>query len=225
MRELWRAIQIFLEFLYGFRRLHFVGPCVTVFGSARFGEEHRYYQLARDVARALVESGFAVMTGGGPGVMEAANRGAVEAGGFSVGCNIQLPFEQKPSNYLHLVLDFPHFFVRKVMLVKYSRGFVVLPGGFGTMDELFETLSLIQTKKISDFPLVVMGSDYWRPLLLFIRESMIAEGTISEGDPDLMFLTDSPEEAARYIVEHARADDKWRLRPGKLKRKMRRPAA
>lgn len=222
--ELVRAVRILFEFLYGFRRLHFVGPCVTVFGSARFEEGHPYYELARDVGRRLVGEGFTVMTGGGPGIMEAANRGAMEGDGFSVGCNIDLPFEQDPNPYLHLFLEFRYFFVRKVMLVKYSQGFIALPGGFGTMDEIFETATLIQTGKISGFPCVLMGSAYWQPLLDFIAGSMREEGTISESDVDIVFVTDSPAEAASYIARNAPgAWPKWGLRKSKLKRSLRQP--
>ena len=199
---------------------------MTVFGSARFKEDHRYYAMGREVGRALAGKGFTVMTGGGPGVMEAANRGAVEADGFSVGCNIELAFEQEPNPYLHLFLEFPHFFVRKVMLVKYSHGFVALPGGFGTMDEVFETLTLIQTGMISDFPCVLMGREYWQPLLDFVRETMVGEGTISELDLQRVFLTDSAQEAAEHIARKARsADRRWGLRPKKLRRRLRRPIA
>ncbi|HEY1270011.1 MAG TPA: TIGR00730 family Rossman fold protein, partial [Candidatus Binatia bacterium] len=151
-RELVRAIKIFCEFMRGFRTLHFVGPCVTVFGSARFRDDHEYYRMARDVGARLARAGFTVMTGGGPGIMEAANRGAKEAGGRSIGCNIELPEEQKPNPYLDKWITFRHFYVRKVMLVKYSYAFVALPGGFGTLDEIFETAVLIQTGKIKEFP-------------------------------------------------------------------------
>ncbi|MFN6195909.1 MAG: TIGR00730 family Rossman fold protein, partial [Planctomycetota bacterium] len=163
--ELVRVVRIGAEFIKGFRALHFLPPCVTVFGSARFREDNRWYGMARDVGAGLARAGFTVMTGGGPGIMEAANRGAREAGGLSVGCNITLPHEQKHNPYLDRFVEFRYFFVRKVMLVKYSYAFVVLPGGFGTMDELFEAATLIQTRKIEDFPLVLMGTEYWRPLL------------------------------------------------------------
>src|ERR1700693_3713455 len=163
--ELKSVLTILVEFIRGFRALHFVGPCVTVFGSARFSEDHPYYALAREVGRRLARMGFTVMTGGGPGIMEAANRGAKDEGGFSVGCNIELPVEQKLNPYVDRSVTFRHFFVRKLMLVKYSYAFVVMPGGVGTMDELFEALTLIQTKKIADFPLVLMDRAYWRLLL------------------------------------------------------------
>ncbi|MFN0133614.1 MAG: TIGR00730 family Rossman fold protein [Phycisphaerales bacterium] len=199
--ELARALRIFIEFIRGFRSLHFVGPCVTVFGSARFPQGHRYYELARDVGKGIASLGLTTMTGGGPGVMEAANRGAQEAGGTSIGCNIKLPMEQKPNPYLDRFVEFRYFFVRKVMLVKYSYAFVVLPGGFGTLDELFEALTLIQTRKISNFPVILMGTDFWAPLLTFLRERFVAEGTIDPADADLLFVTDSADEAIRVLAE------------------------
>ena len=201
--ELGRAIRIFREFMRGFRALHFVGPCVTVFGSARFGEDHRYYQLARAVGGRLAEEGFTVITGGGPGIMEGANRGAKEAGGISIGCNIQLPMEQMPNPYLDEWVTFRYFFVRKLMLVKYSYAFVILPGGFGTLDELFETSTLVQTKKIENFPLVIMGKEFWEPLLNALEETMVVEKTIDREDLDRFILTDSPEEAVTAIREIA----------------------
>ncbi len=199
--EFLRVIKIGAEFIKGFRRLHFVGPCVTVFGSARFKEDHRYYHLARDVAARISKLGFTIMTGGGPGIMEAANRGARDAGGPSIGCNITLPMEQEPNPYLDRFIEFRYFFVRKVMLVKYSYAFVVLPGGFGTLDELFEAVTLMQTDKIQDFPIVLMGVDYWQPLLDFIRDRMLIEKTIHPHDLDLLFVTDSPEEAVDRIAD------------------------
>jgi uncharacterized protein (TIGR00730 family) len=201
--ELARTFRIAAEFVRGFRKLHFVGPCVTVFGSARFCADHRYYVLARDVGRRLARAGFTVMTGGGPGIMEAANRGAKEAGGRSIGCNIDLPGEQSPNPYLDLMVEFHYFFVRKVMLVKYSYAYVALPGGFGTMDEIFEALTLIQTGKMSDFPLVVMGTEYWGPLLDFLKKTMVPAGTIEAKDVDRLVLTDSPEEAVNLILRSA----------------------
>jgi uncharacterized protein (TIGR00730 family) len=200
--ELGRAIRVFREMVYGFRKLHFVGPCVTVFGSARFGEDHPYYRMAREVGRYLAESGFTVMTGGGPGVMEAANRGAKDVGGRSVGVNIVLPQEQRPNPYLDTWIEFEHFFVRKLMLVKYSYAFVVLPGGFGTMDELFEVLTLIQTGKVKDFPVALMGTDYWRPLLDQLR-SMVSAHTIDAWDLDKLIVTDNPGEAVSAITDIA----------------------
>ena len=198
LRELLRALRIFCEFIRGFRALHFVGPCVTVFGSARFSETHRYYELARRVGALLARDGFTVMTGGGPGIMEAANRGAKEAGGRSIGCNIELPKEQQPNAYLDQWVTFRHFFVRKVMLVKYSYAFIAMPGGFGTLDEVTEAATLIQTGKINHFPLVLMGVEFWKPLLDFMRGTLIKEGTIGPDDVDFL-VTDSPEEAAAHV--------------------------
>jgi uncharacterized protein (TIGR00730 family) len=197
------ALRIFWEFIRAFRKLHFVGPCVTVFGSARIGEGSDYYQMARDVGRGLAGAGFTVMTGAGPGIMEGANRGAKDAGGYTVGCNIDLPLEQAPNRYLDLRLDFRHFFVRKVMLVKYSYAFVVLPGGFGTLDEVFEAATLVQTGKIQDFPIVLMGSEFWSPLLAGVRDSMVREGTIDADDLRLLYLTDSPDAAVSFIRDTA----------------------
>lgn len=201
--ELARAIRIFWEILGGFRALHFVGPCVTVFGSARFTEDQPYYRLARQVGGELVRAGFTVMTGGGPGIMEAANRGAKEAGGRSVGCNIELPQEQRPNPYLDKWVTFRHFAVRKMMLVKYSYAFIALPGGFGTLDEIFETATLIQTHKIEDFPLVFMGQEYWKPLLAFFRDRLLLEKTIDPIDANRILVTDSAEEAVRSITDIA----------------------
>ncbi len=211
--ELVSAGRIFFEFLRGFRKLHFVGPCVTVFGSARFPEDHVYYQLAREVGGKLANAGFTVMTGGGPGIMEAANRGAREAGGPSIGCNIELPCEQEPNPYLDEWVEFDHFFVRKVMLVKYSYAFVVLPGGFGTMDEIFETLTLVQTGKSMDLPVIVMGSEYWSEMIDFVSGTMVREGTISPEDAERWTITDSPEEAVSAIVQAANAQFHLDLKP------------
>jgi uncharacterized protein (TIGR00730 family) len=199
--EIARLFRILSDFMRGFRALHFLDPVVTVFGSARFPESHRYYALAREVGRRLGEAGFTVMTGGGPGVMEAANRGAREGGGTSVGCNIELPHEQKPNPYLDLFVEFRYFFVRKVMLVKYSTAFVCMPGGFGTMDEIFETATLIQTGKILGFPLILVGREYWTPLLDFLAGSMVPEGTVSAAETQLLTVTDDPTAAVAQIVE------------------------
>ena len=185
----------------GFRALHFAGPCVTVFGSARFAETHPYYVLARQVGVELAKAGFTVMTGGGPGIMEAANRGAKDVGGRSIGCNIELPLEQKPNAYLDQWITFHHFFVRKVMLVKYSYAFIALPGGFGTLDEIFETATLIQTAKIREFPLVLMVREFWRPMLDFLHERMVAEKTIDQADVDRLIVTDSAGEAVEAITD------------------------
>jgi uncharacterized protein (TIGR00730 family) len=201
--ELWRTAGIFFEIMRGIRSFHFLGPCVTVFGSARFKEDHRFYVLAREAGKLLARAGFTVMTGGGPGIMEAANRGAKETGGYSVGCNIELPQEQQPNPYLHRWVTFQHFYVRKLMLLKYSYAFIALPGGFGTMDEIFETATLIQTHKIKDFPLVLIGKDYWRPLLDFLRDRLLVEKTIDAPDAERFLVTDSPEEAVHSITDIA----------------------
>ena len=225
--ELARVCRIALEFVRGFRALHFIGPCVTVFGSARFEEDHRYYELALEVGERLARAGFAVMTGGGPGVMEAANRGARQGGGLSVGCNIELPQEQNRNDYLDLSVDFRYFFVRKVMLVKYSNAFVVLPGGFGTMDEIFETATLVQTRKISNFPLVLLGREYWQELLEFVDRKMVSERTISPEDARRFVLTDSPAEAVDHILETAteRFGLHWQPRARRLRGKRERGGA
>lgn len=193
------AVRIFLEILRGFEFMQIDQPCVTVFGSARFTEGHPYYEQAREMGRALAEAGFAVMTGGGPGIMEAANRGCKEAGGYSLGANITLPHEQAPNPYIDRFMEFEHFFVRKVIMVKYSCAFVVSPGGFGTLDEIFETLVLMQTKKINDFPVIALGAAFWDPMLAFFHQSMVAEGTISTADIDLLRITDSIDEAMTYV--------------------------
>jgi uncharacterized protein (TIGR00730 family) len=199
--ELMRAVRIFLEFMHGFRHLHFVGPCVTVFGSARFKEDHAFYHLAREAGSLLARKGFTVMTGGGPGIMEAANRGAKDAGGISIGCNIELPQEQKPNPYLDRWITFRHFYVRKVMLVKYSYAFIAMPGGFGTLDEIFETATLIQTGKIQNFPLVLLGREFWGPLLDFMRDRLIVRQTVDPVDVERLFVTDSPQEAVEHVAE------------------------
>ncbi len=200
--ELAFALRVFWELLRGMRALHFMGPAITVFGSARFQEGHRYYELARQMgARIVTDLGMAVITGGGPGIMEAANRGAHEAGGWSVGCNIVLPQEQKENPYLDRFILLRYFFIRKVLLVKYSFAFIIFPGGFGTMDEFFETLTLIQTRKITYFPIVVMGTEYFRQMRAFL-DTMVKEGTISPGDLDLLLFTDDPAEAIAHIRQY-----------------------
>jgi len=194
------AVRIFLEFLRGFEFFADLDrPCVTVFGSARFQPGHRYYEMARELGSKLANAGFAVMTGGGPGIMEAANRGAREAGGLSLGCNIILPMEQKENPYLDRFIEMEHFFVRKVMLVKYSCGFVVMPGGFGTLDEAFETLTLVQCNKLEKFPIVAMGTDFWDQMRTFGRGALMAEKTISPEDLDLLYGTDSTDKAVAYL--------------------------
>lgn len=193
------AVRIFLEILRGFEFMQIDRPCVTVFGSARFREGHPYYEQAREMGRTLAEAGFAVMTGGGPGIMEAANRGCKEAGGYSLGANITLPHEQEPNPYIDKFMEFEHFFVRKVIMVKYSCAFVVCPGGFGTLDEIFETLVLMQTDKIDDFPVVALGNGFWGPMLDFFQKSLVAEGTISPADVDLLRLADTVDEAMLHV--------------------------
>ncbi len=201
-REFIFTLKVMKEFITAFRRLHFVGPCVTVFGSARYSPEHRYFKLAEEVGKELTNIGFSVMTGGGPGIMEGANRGAYYGGGISVGAEIVLPHEQKPNPFLHATAKFRYFFVRKFLLFKYSYGFIVLPGGFGTMDELFEALTLIQTNKIKDFPIVVMGKEYYKPLMMLV-EHMAYEKTIDQEDLDLLLFTDSMEDAMEHIKKHS----------------------
>jgi len=199
-RDLWLVLRSVRDFIAGFRGLHFVGPCVTVFGSARFKPDHPYYALGREVGAGLARLGFTVMTGGGPGLMEAANRGAKEAGGRSVACNIRLPKEEDPNPYLDHSVTAHYFFVRKVLLFKYSYAFVALPGGFGTMDELFESLTLIQTGKIKDFPVVLFGTDYWSGLTAWLRDTVAREGNIDEEDLVRFHVTDDPEEAVAHVI-------------------------
>jgi len=200
--DLESAVRIFLEFLRAFESFMFEQPCVTVFGSSRFQETHRYYQLAREIGAELARAGFAVMTGGGSGVMEAANRGAMEAGGLSIGCNITLPAEQKPNPYLNKFIQLEHFFVRKVMLVKYSCAFVVMPGGFGTLDEAFEIATLIQTGKVERFPVIGVGGEFWAELVDFMRKAMLREGTISPDDARVLHQADSAADVVRIIKQH-----------------------
>lgn len=204
LSELRSVARISAEFIRGFRTMHFVGPCVTVFGSARFEEGSRWYEAARAVGAAMARRGFTVVTGGGPGVMEAANRGAREAGGRTVGCNIELPMEQKPNPYLDDVVTFRHFYVRKVMLVKYSHGFVAMPGGFGTLDEILECMTLIQTGKVEDFPVVLFGSDYWRPFMDFLSGTLLNQGAIDPHDVTRLRVTDSADDTAEWIAEVAK---------------------
>lgn len=206
------SVSVLFEFIKGFRALHFVGPCVTVFGSARFKEGHPDYELARKVSARIAQLGFTIMTGGGPGIMEAANRGAREVGGRSVGCNIELPHEQNPNPYMDKWVDIKYFFVRKTLLTKYSYAFVVMPGGFGTLDEYFESITLIQTKMISDFPVVIMDKEFYKNIMAHI-EVMKANGTISPNDTDLFFFTDSVEEAVTYIQNNT--IKKYNLQPEK----------
>lgn len=208
--ETLRVFRIAFEFVKGFRAFHFNGPCVTVFGSARFKEGHPYYELTRKTSQLLAERGFTIVTGGGPGIMEAANRGAKEGQGLSMGAAIVLPAEQKPNPYLDKVVTFYYFFVRKVILVKYSLAFVVMPGGFGTMDELFEALTLIQTGKLYHFPIILMGRDYWSGLLDWIQKTLLEKGAIAKEDLKYLIITDNPEEALETIL---RTSSELKIKP------------
>ena len=201
-KEFLFAFDVFKEFIYGFRQLHFVGACVTVFGSARFKETHPYYEVARQMGSRLVAIGFTVMTGGGPGIMEAANRGAKEAGGRSIGCNIILPKEQQPNKYLDKWVDINYFFIRKILLTKYSFAFVVMPGGYGTMDEFFESITMMQTGKSKKFPIVLMGKEFHLELYEYLQK-MVREQTIGEDDIKLFLFTDSVDEAIAHIKKEA----------------------
>ena len=195
----WRSLRIVSEFVEGFDALATVGPAVSVFGSARTQSDHRYYALAREFGAMMAKQGYAVITGGGPGIMAAANRGAQEGGGLSIGCNIELPMEQGLNPYVDLGVEFHYFFVRKVMFLKYADAFVIFPGGYGTLDELFEALTLIQTKKVQDFPVILMGTDYWTGMIDWIRASLLEEAAIAAEDVDLLRLTDDPAEASEII--------------------------
>ncbi len=202
MRDLATVVRVSRDFLTAFRVLHFAGPCVTLFGSARTQPGTRYYEMARRMGEACAKLGFTVMTGGGPGIMQAANQGAFEVGGRSLGVNIELPFEQNLNPYVHKSVTMRYFFTRKMVLVKYSYAFVVLPGGAGTLDEMFETMTLIQTGKLKNFPIILMGREYWQPLMDFVHK-MAEEGMISPGDPDLIFFTDDINEAVAHLERHA----------------------
>ncbi len=197
----WRVMRIQAEFVEGFGALAELGPAISVFGSARLKPEHRYYQLGEQVATELVRRGYGVITGGGPGVMEAANKGAKEAEGTSVGLGIELPFEQGMNEYVDLGINFRYFFARKTMFVKYAQGFIVLPGGFGTLDELFEALTLVQTQKVKAFPVVLVGSQFWSGLLDWLRETLVEQGTISPHDLDLVQVTDDPVQAVDLVIQ------------------------
>ncbi|GGQ40179.1 LOG family protein [Couchioplanes azureus] len=200
-KDAWRALRILSEFVEGFDTLADLPPAVSVFGSARSAPDSPECVLAAELGAALAEAGFAVITGGGPGVMEAANRGATEAGGMSVGLGIELPFEQGLNDWVDVGIDFRYFFVRKTMFVKYAQAFVVLPGGFGTLDELFEAITLVQTRKVTRFPVILMGSEYWGGLLDWIKQRLLADGKVSPGDMDLILLTDDVAEAVQMIVK------------------------
>ena len=201
--EFGRVVRIAIEFIRGFRALHFVGPCVTIFGSARFAPDHPYCEQARSLASILGKAGFTIVTGGGPAIMQSANRGAREVNAPSIGVNIILPHEQSANPFLDKVVTFYYFFVRKVMLVKYSYGFVIFPGGFGTLDELTEALTLIQTGKLYDFPIILVGKQYWQGLIDWLRASPLKEGTISKEDLDMLVLTDDLNEAAGHLTRLA----------------------
>lgn len=201
-KEFTFAVKVLIEFIRGFRTLHFVGPCVTVFGSARFKEDHVFYKMAQELSGEIAKLGFTIMTGGGPGIMEAANRGAKEVGGKSVGCNIKLPHEQKPNAYLDKSVNIRYFFVRKTLLIKYSYAFVVMPGGFGTLDEYFEALTLIQTKMLSEFPIIIFDKQFHKDIVEH-NEQMKRNGTISAEDLSLCLFTDSIGEAVEHIKKNA----------------------
>lgn len=210
--ELAFAFRVFKQFIKGFRNLHFIGPCITVFGSARFKDDDPYYLQAVEFGKRIAEMGFTTMTGGGPGIMEAANKGAYENGGLSVGCNIQLPFEQHLNPYVHKAVTFEHFFVRKVLLIKYSYAFIIMPGGFGTMDEFFETLTLVQTKSLTQFPIVLFGKEYYRELMEAMND-MAERGTISKEDMNLVLFTDDHTEAMEHIKQYITSN--YKVRPRK----------
>ncbi len=212
----WRVLRIQGEFVHGFNAMAEVGAAVALFGSARVDSEHRWYAAARRLGALLAEAGFAVITGGGPGIMEAANRGAREAGGLSIGCNIELPFEQMNNSYANMSINFRYFFVRKTMFVKYANGFVIFPGGFGTLDELFEALTLVQTRKISRFPIVLFDSEFWRDLIGWVEKNQLANGLISPEDMNLLVVTDSVEEARDVLVDcyQTRCWTTWRRSEG-----------
>ena len=210
----WRALRILSEFVEGFDALAAIGPAVAVFGSARTARGHQHYELARDVARMLAQAGYAVITGGGPGIMEAANRGCQEGGGLSIGCNIELPHEQSLNAYVDLGVEFRYFFARKTMFVKYSNAFVIMPGGFGTMDELFESLTLIQTGKIRHFPVILVGTEYWTGLLSWLHDVMLTEwSAIAAQDFELLHLTDDPAEVVRMVQASQRTPDAFTSNP------------
>ncbi len=208
----WQIFKIMSEFVEGFEKLAIIGPCVTIFGSARTKPESRYYKLSEEIASKLTKAGFGIITGGGPGIMEAGNKGAKLSGGKSVGLNIDLPFEQSPNPYIDQdkLLTFYYFFIRKVMFMKYSQGYVVLPGGFGTLDELFEALTLIQTKKIARFPIVMVCSEYWNGLIDWVKDKMVSEHNINADDLHLIHLVDTADEAIKHIEDFY---NKYSLKP------------
>ncbi|MBN1473420.1 MAG: TIGR00730 family Rossman fold protein [Syntrophaceae bacterium] len=202
IEESWRIFRIMAEFVDSIESLSKIRNAVSIFGSARLKPEDKYYQMAETLGRILAQNGFSVITGGGPGIMEAANKGAAEAGGKSVGMNIRLPFEQKPNPYANLQIDYKYFFIRKVMFVKYALAYVILPGGYGTMDEFFEALTLIQTKRVKSFPVILMGSEYWQGLMDWLKNSMMQNGMILPFDYEMIQVIDDPEEAVRHIKKY-----------------------
>ena len=214
-QETWRLFKIISEFVDGFEELSNLGPAVSIFGSARFQSNHKYYKIAVEIASLLAKEGYTIITGGGPGVMEAANKGAYNNDGISVGLNIVLPMEQKPNNYQNKSLTFKYFFARKVMFIKYAMGYVCMPGGFGTLDEFFEALTLIQTHKIFPLPLILVGKDYWSDLLKWMKKTMLKEGTISAKDLDIVKITDDPKEVVSIINAHKN----WKLKMVKSAKK------
>jgi hypothetical protein len=197
--DTWRVFRIMAEFVEGFETLSRIGPCVTIFGSARTPDNDPFYLMAVDMAKTAVKNKYGVITGGGPGIMEAANKGAMEAGGISIGLNIALPFEQKPNPFIKTLLNFRHFFSRKVMFLKYTSAVIVFPGGFGTLDEMFETLTLIQTQKVSQLPLVLVGEQYWKGCIAWMKTELLGRGYIEKGDFGIFHLVNSPEEAIKII--------------------------
>ncbi len=201
IEDSWRVFRIISEFVEGFEELSRIGDCVTLFGSARTKEGDREYKLAQMISRKFVEAGYGIITGGGPGIMEAGNRGAAEAGGTSVGLNIEIPFEQKANPYANLVIEFKYFFVRKVMFVKYAKAFIIMPGGFGTLDELFEALTLIQTFKIQKFPVILVGREYWAGMIDWMKQSMLESGKIAPADLTLFDVEDDPDQVVQRVVE------------------------
>lgn len=199
--ETWRIFRIMAEFVEGFETLSRIGPCVTIFGSARTPKQDIYYKLAVEMARIAVKNKYGVITGGGPGIMEAANKGATEAGGISIGLNIQLPFEQKPNPFIKTLINFKHFFPRKVMFLKYTSAVIVFPGGYGTLDEMFETLTLIQTQKVSHLPLILIGKEYWRSLIGWLKEELLEKKYIDKEDLGIFHVVNKPMEAIKIINE------------------------
>jgi len=213
MEDPWRVFRIMAEFVEGFHAFSELGPAVTIFGSARTNKTHKMYKMAEETARLLVKEKYAVITGGGPGIMEAGNKGATKAKGGSIGLNIELPFEQKPNRYIKTLINFHYFFCRKVMFVKYAKAFVIFPGGFGTMDEFFESITLIQTERIEKFPVILVGSYFWKDLVGWLKDMMLKEKNISNEDMDIFQMVDSPEEVVKVIKKFYKKENseiaKW----------------